>query len=197
MALASSPPHPLILASASPRRVELLKQINITVDDILPANIDETPHKGEKPQHLALRLSQEKAQHIARDNKNAYILAADTVVACGRELLDKPDDVDQARDYLQKLSGRRHCVWGGITLLCPDGKIRQKKSKTLVQFKPLTPQDIDSYLKSAQWQGKAGGYGVQGIAESFVKFMAGSYSNVVGLSLYDTMSLLRSGGYLK
>ncbi|MCI5060549.1 MAG: Maf family protein [Alphaproteobacteria bacterium] len=186
---------PLILASASPRRIELLKQVGITPDQIIPANIDETPLKGEKPPHLALRLSKEKAGHIAASHAKSYILAADTVVACGQQLLDKPDDEEQAREYLTKLSGRRHQVYGGITLIDRAGRISQKKVKTLVQFKSLTAKEISHYIESREWEGKAGGYGIQGHAEGFIKFLSGSYSNVVGLSLYDTLALLRSGGY--
>jgi septum formation protein len=185
----------LILASASPRRVDLLKQIGITPDDILPADIDETPQKNELPRALALRLATQKAQAIASKHPGAFILAADTTVACGRTLLEKPEDEAQARAFLEKLSGRRHHVYGGIALIAPDGQLRTRLSDTAVQFKRLATPEIDSYLQTGQWKGVAGGYAVQGHAGAFVKFLGGSYSNVVGLSLYDTMIILKSSGY--
>jgi len=191
-----TPNSPLILASASPRRVDLLNQINITPTKIIPADINETPLKSEKPKNLALRLSQEKALHIAKNNPNAYVLAADTVVACGQIILDKAETEPDARLFLQKLSHRRHQVHGGITLITPSGETISRHCETLVQFKHLSPQDINDYITSNEWNGKAGGYAIQGFAATFIKNMAGSYSNVVGLSLYDTMILLKSGGYI-
>lgn len=188
-------PQNLILASASPRRIDLLRQLDITPNSICPANIDETPIKREKPQDLAKRLALGKAQAIYDDNKGSFILAADTVVACGVQLLDKAETLDQAEQYLQKLSGRRHQVYGGITLITPDGRALTRLSKTIVQFKPLTNREIEAYIASNEWRGKAGGYAIQGLAGAFIKFIAGSYSNVVGLSLYDTMNILNSGGY--
>ena len=185
----------LILASASPRRLDLLKQINITPDGVCPANIDESPRDKEKPKALAARLSCEKAKHVQQSNKDCFILAADTVVGCGHQILDKAETAEQARTFISKLSARRHHVYGGITLICPDGKIITRTCDTIVQFKKLTSQDIDSYIQSGEWDGKAGGYAIQGYAGSFVKFMSGSYSNVVGLSLYDTINILQSGGY--
>ena len=191
-----TPNSPFILASASPRRVDLLNQINITPTKIIPADINETPLKSEKPKNLALRLSQEKALHIAKNNPNAYVLAADTVVACGQIILDKAETEPDARLFLQKLSHRRHQVHGGITLITPSGETISRHCETLVQFKHLSPQDINDYITSNEWNGKAGGYAIQGFAATFIKNMAGSYSNVVGLSLYDTMILLKSGGYI-
>lgn len=185
----------LILASASPRRLDLLRQINITPQQVIPANIDESVHKGEKPKALALRLSQEKARAIHQQNPENFILAADTVVACGLHILDKALTEEQARAFLEKLSGRRHHVYGGITLISPRGKEWSVAVDTLVQFKPLSPSEIETYLASGEWDGKAGGYAIQGYAGSFVKYMAGSYSNVVGLSLYDTIALLQRGGF--
>jgi len=187
--------HKLILASASPRRLDLLGQINITPDNVCPANINESPLQNEKPKALAKRLSIEKANHVHAQNKESFVLAADTVVACGHQVLDKAEDQHQAREFITKLSARRHHVYGGITLVTPDGKTISRVCDTMVQFKPLTPQDIDSYIKSKEWEGKAGGYAIQGFAGSFVKYMAGSYSNVVGLSLYDTINILKSGEY--
>ena len=187
----------LILASASPRRLELLKQINVTPDNVLSPDIDETPLKDETPKALAVRLAQEKAKEIYKDNKDSFVLAADTTVACGRQLVDKAESLEQASAYIHKLSGRRHHVYGGICLITPEGKVIKRACETLVQLKPLTACEIKMYLDSGEWDGKAGGYAIQGMAGAFVKYMAGSYSNVVGLSLYDTMKILGSGGYLK
>lgn len=188
-----SNPH-IILASASPRRLELLKQINIIPNQVIAADIDETQLKGEKPKDLALRLSKGKAQAVSADNSNTFILGADTVVACGQQVLGKPENEDQARQYIQKLSGRRHQVHGGITLVTPDGRELTRHCVTMVQFKPLTSQEIDEYINTNEWEGKAGGYAIQGYAGAFVKYMTGSYSNVVGLSLYDTMKMIKSAG---
>lgn len=188
---------PFILASASPRRLELLKQINVTPDEVLSPDIDETPLKAEKAKNLALRLAQEKAQTVEKQKENCFILAADTVVSCGPTILDKAQAPDQARTYITKLSGRRHRVYGGIALITPDGRLLSGTCETMIQFKPLNNAEIDKYITSNEWDGKAGGYAIQGLAGAFVKYMAGSYSNVVGLSLYDTMKLLQSGQYLK
>jgi septum formation protein len=186
----------IILASESPRRLKLLNKISVLPDEIVPANIDETPLKNEKPQKLADRLSEAKVRALREQFPNHYILAADTVVACGQIILDKAENENVARQYLHKLSGRRHQVYGGIALITPDGRLLKRVCKTIVQFKLLTEAQIDSYLELHEWKGKAGGYAIQGFAGSFVKYIAGSYSNVVGLSLYDTMQLLKSGGYI-
>jgi len=183
----------LILASASPRRLSLLAQAGITPDSVVPADIDETPLPRELPRELALRLAIGKAQAAAQDG--AYVLGADTVVACGRLLLPKAENLEQAQACLARLSGRRHRVIGGIALVMPDGKIRSRVCETVVQFKALSAAETTDYLASGEWDGKAGGYAIQGRAETFVKFISGSYSNVVGLSLYDTMGLLKSTGY--
>lgn len=185
----------LILASASPRRLELLKQVGITPEDIIPADIDETPQKGEWPRDLAKRLATEKAQAIAASHPDAFILAADTVVGCGRRILDKSEDEAYARMCLETISGRRHHVFGGITLISPEEVLISRCIDTIVQFKRLSEKDIETYLKSGEWQGKAGGYAIQGLAASYVKFIRGSYSNVVGLSLYDTMKILDGAGF--
>ena len=185
----------LILASASPRRVQLLEQIGITPSDIIPADIDETPLKDEKPRDLALRLAAEKARAVAATQTDAYILAADTVVACGRRVLDKTETEEEARKCLSRLSGRRHHVYGGIALITPAGALHTRLVDTVVQMKRLTRAEIDSYIKSEEWQGVAGGYAIQGRAAGFIKFIRGSYSNVVGLSLYDTMILLDGCGF--
>lgn len=185
----------LILASASPRRVQLLEQVGIKPSEILPADIDETPLKGELPRDLAQRLALGKAQAIAEQHKGVFILAADTVVGCGRRILDKAENEDYARHCLETLSGRRHHVYGGIALITPEGKEVTRLVDTIVQFKRLTKKDIEDYLKNGEWDGKAGGYAIQGRAEAYIKFIRGSYSNVVGLSLYDTMALLEGNGY--
>ncbi len=185
----------LILASASPRRADLLAQLGITPHNIIAADVDETPLKFEKPAELAKRLALSKAQAVHDTHKNSFVLAADTVVACGIQLLDKAQTPDLARQYLSKLSGRRHQVYGGISLITPEGRVLTRLCKTIVQFKALTPHHIDAYIASNEWEGKAGGYAIQGLAGAYIKFISGSYSNVVGLSLYDTINILKSGGY--
>lgn len=185
----------LILASGSSRRLDLLRQIGVSPNKIIPSEIDETQKKKETPQQLAIRLSREKAQAISLQYPKHYILAADTVVSCGQMVLDKPQSIETARNYLKKLSGRRHQVYGGISLITPENRAFTRKCKTLVQFKPLSDSEIHSYLQSEEWEGKAGGYAIQGMAGGFIKHIAGSYSNVVGLSLYDTLKILQSGGY--
>jgi septum formation protein len=186
----------LILASASPRRVDLLKQIHITPSDIIPADIDETPLKDEHPRDLALRLACEKASAIAVDHKGSFVLAADTVVGAGRRILDKTNDPDTARKTLQLLSGRRHHVYGGIAIITPTGHTVSRVCDTVVQMKCLHARDIDAYIDSNEWQGKAGAYGIQGLAGAYVKSIRGSYSNVVGLSIYDTLNMLQGNGFL-
>jgi septum formation protein len=143
-----------------------------------------------------LRLSIAKAQAVQQSFPEHYILAADTVVGCGRRILPKAETPEQARYCLEMLSGRRHHVYGGIALIAPQGRLLTKLCDTVISFKRLTPQDIEDYIQSGEWDGKAGGYGVQGYAGAFVKFMRGSYSNVVGLSIYDTLNLLKGSGYL-
>ncbi len=183
----------LILASASPRRLQLLKQIGITPDKVISTDIDETELKGELPRDAALRLAIAKANAV--NEKNSYILAADTVVACGRRILPKTENEKQARECLELLSGRRHHVYGGIALKTPDGKVIKRLCDTIVNFKKLTLTEINDYLQSGEWRGVAGGYAIQGRASAFVKFLGGSHSNVVGLSLYDTMIMLDGTGY--
>lgn len=185
----------LILASASPRRVDLLAQIGIAPSDIIPADIDERPLKGELPRDLAVRLAAEKAQVIADKHKGAYILAADTVVARGRAVLDKTETREDAQSCLEQVSGRRHHVYGGIALMTPNGGMVSRLCDTVVQFKKLSPSEISDYLDSEEWKGVAGGYAIQGRAGAFVKSIRGSYSNVVGLSLYDTLNMLNGNSY--
>ncbi len=185
----------LVLASASPRRLELLRRIGIEPDRIAPADIDETPGSGELPRGLAARLAGEKCAAAAERFPDSYVLAADTVVACGRRVLGKPRDAGEARRFLASLSGRRHRVWGGIAVRAPDGRAAARTVMTHVAFKRLEAREIESYLASGEWQGKAGAYAIQGRAGAFVKAIAGSYPNVVGLSLYETRSLLAGLGY--
>lgn len=187
--------HPLILASASPRRLDLLAQVGVTPTHVIPADIDETPLKDELPRAHALRLAQEKAEIVAKDHKDHFIIAADTVVACGRRILPKTEDETQARDCLTLLSGRRHHVYGGICIITPQGKIITRLSDTIVKLKRLTDADIENYIQSTEWDGKAGGYAIQGQAAGFVSFIQGSYSNVVGLSLYDIMQILNGNNF--
>lgn len=185
----------LVLASASPRRVALLDQIGITPDLIAPAHIDETPLKGELPRHLALRLAIGKASCVAQDHTGSLVLGADTVVGLGRRILPKPENADQARQFLTMLSGRRHHVYGGICVIGKDRHVHSRLVDTAVKFKQLSAPEIDQYIASQEWDGKAGGYAIQGHAGVFVEKIIGSYTNVVGLSLFETNALLSGLGY--
>ena len=187
----------LILASASSRRRALLEQVGINPAQIISAEIDETPQKNELPRALAQRLAKEKAEFVGKEHKGAFILAADTVVGCGRRILPKAETQDEAFACLTLLSGRRHRVWGGIVLICPEGRRLTRVVETSVQFKRLSQREMESYLASGEWQGKAGGYAIQGMAASYIKSIRGSYSNVVGLSLYDTIQMLDGAGFIK
>ena len=182
----------LILASASPRRVDLLGQIGVTPDAIDPADIDETPHKGELPKAYAARMAAEKAAAVAARHPGALILAGDTVVACGRRILPKAEDEATARECLELLSGRRHHVLSAVTLIDGDGVARHKLSDSIVTFKRLHPSEIDAYIACGEWQGKAGGYAIQGQAAGLIRALSGSHSGVVGLPLYETRALLIS-----
>ena len=171
----------------------------MTPDQIIPADIDETPRKAELPRDYALRVACDKARAVraaAGGDCAAYILSADTVVACGRRILGKAEDAAQARACLALLSGRRHRVINGIALVKPDGAMMSRVTETIVQFKSLSPSEIDAYIEGGEWRGKAGGYAIQGQAAVFVKFIRGSYSTVVGLSLFDTMQMFRSSGFI-
>lgn len=183
----------LVLASASPRRLDLLRQIGIEPDAIAPAEIDESPLKDEPPRKLAARLAREKAL-VAHTAEAGVVLAADTVVAVGRRALPKAEDPETARACLTLLSGRRHRVHGGITAIGPDGAARHRLVETAVAFKRLTAAEIDRYIDAGDWHGKAGGYAIQGRAAAFVRLVNGSYSNVVGLGLFETANLLESFG---
>jgi septum formation protein len=188
-------PSRLVLASASPRRRELLLQIGVTPTAIDPADIDETPKARETPASYARRIALAKAQPVAARHPGAFILAADTVVACGRRLLPKADDAATARRCLLLLSGRRHRVIGGIAVIAPNGRANLRVVTTQVSFKRLSPQEIEAYIASGEWQGKAGGYGIQGRAAALIPWIGGSYSNVVGLSLSDCVAMLRGAGF--
>ena len=185
----------LILASASPRRLDLLRQIGIEPDAVAPADIDETPLKAETPDKHALRLAIGKAQAVAPAHPGAFVLAADTVVGCGRRILPKAEDEATARRCLALISGRRHRVLGGIALIAPDGRVATRLVESAVAFKRLSPQETETYIASGEWHGKAGGYAIQGRAASYIRFMSGSYSNVVGLSLYEVHQLLAGFGW--
>lgn len=194
-------PPKLILASGSPRRLDLLKQAGMEPDHLMPMELDETPGKSEHPRTLARRLSREKAEAAIKVLKgdpewpNRYVLAADTVVAIGRRILDKTEMANEASSALNLLSGRTHRVYTGICVVTPNNKIRQKLVETRVRFKRLSRVEIEAYLASGQWRDKAGGYAIQGLAGAFVAKLVGSYSNVVGLPLLETVNLLTGEGY--
>ena len=191
----------LVLASGSPRRLALLNQAGIEPDTLLPADVDEIPKKGELPRAYATRLARAKAEAALvtvrrEDNlKGAFVIAADTVVAVGRRILPKAELLDEAAQCLRLLSGRSHRVYTGLCMITPKEAFRQRLVETRVRFKRLSKEDLEAYLASGEWRGKAGGYAVQGLAGTFVVKVVGSYSNVVGLPLYETVSLLGGEGY--
>lgn len=186
----------LVLASASPRRLELLKQIGITPDSVVAAEIDETPRKVELPRALAARLAEEKALAVSACQPTDYlVLAADTVVACGRRILPKVETAAEAEACLKLLSGRRHRVMSGLALARGGAILSTRLVETRVAFKVLSPDEIARYIASGEWQGKAGGYAIQGYAGALVRWIEGSYSNVVGLPLYETVALLEGAGF--
>lgn len=185
----------LILASASPRRLDLLARIGVIPDAIIPADIDESVPKGELPRDHALRLATEKAEAIAKRHPDAMILAADTVVAVGRRILPKVEDETTLRACMKLLSGRRHRVLTGVALAAPGQPPRTRVIETMIAMKRLSPQEIDFYAGHGEWRGKAGGYALQGYGEVYVRHIAGSYSNVVGLPLAETRNLLKGAGY--
>ena len=190
------PPPRLVLASASPRRLALLGQVGIVPDAVAPVAIDETPRKAELPRPLAQRLAREKAQAAAsQDHSSSFILAADTVVAAGRRILPKAETEAEARACLALLSGRAHRVQTAVALVTPEGRVRERVVETRVRFKRLGGEELEAYVASTEWRGKAGGYALQGLAASFVLGIIGSYSAVVGLPLYETVSLLDGEGY--
>lgn len=184
----------LVLASASPRRLDLLASIGIAPDEVDPADIDEAPLKRELPPAHAKRLAGEKALAVAGRHPGTVILAADTVVAVGRRIMPKAEDEATARRCLAMLSGRRHRVIGGVTVIGADETVRRRLVTTAVRFKRLDGSEIDAYIATGEWQGKAGGYAIQGRAAALIPWIEGSYSNVVGLPLYETARLLNAAG---
>lgn len=192
---ASDPRRPrLILASASPRRLDLLAQIGVAPDRVIATDIDERPRPGETPRVCAERLAAAKAAEAA-GTADGFVLAADTVVGLGRRILGKPADADAAAACLRALSGRRHRVITAIVLRAPDGGMRRRTCVSVVAFSRLEPGQIAAYVASGEWAGKAGGYAIQGRAACFVRFLSGSHSNVVGLPLFETVQLLRGAGW--
>jgi septum formation protein len=186
---------PLVLASASPRRIELLAQVGIAPDRIVPADIDETPLKGETPPRLAERLARTKAETVAEREPEALVLAADTVVAVSRRLLEKPADEAEARRFFTLLSGRNHRVFTGVALKAPGRDTAVRVVETRVSLKPLSDDEIAEYIATGDWRGKAGGYAIQGPAGAFVRRIVGSHPAVMGLPLYETVQLLRGAGW--
>ena len=183
----------LILASASPRRRELLARLGVEPARVVHADIDETPLKAELPRDYAARMAREKA--LAAAARSGHVLAGDTVVAVGRRILPKAEDEATARTCLELLSGRRHRVLSAIALLAPDGTLRERLSETQVRFKRLSGEEIRAYLAGGEWHGKAGGYAIQGSAEGLIAWIGGSHSGVVGLPLFETRALLKAAGF--
>ena len=185
---------PLVLASSSPRRRDLLGRLGVDPVRIASPDIDETPRKGEVPRVYALRMAEEKAVAVARDPGD-IVVAGDTTVAVGRRILPQATDADVQRGFLNLLSGRRHHVFSAVAVIDCDGRLRSKICDSIVRFKRLSPDEIESYIESGEGLGKAGGYAIQGRAEALIDWMAGSHSGVVGLPLYETRALLRASGY--
>jgi septum formation protein len=191
----------LVLASGSPRRLGLLNQAGIEPDSLLPAEVDELPLRGELPRSLATRLARDKAEaalsavRIDEELRGSYIIAADTVVAVGRRILPKAEMLDEAAACLRMLSGRNHRVYTGVCLVTPKESFRQRLVETRVRFKRLSKEDLEAYLASGEWRGKAGGYAIQGLAGTLVVKIVGSYTNVVGLPLNETVALLQGEGF--
>jgi septum formation protein len=185
----------LILASASPRRLDLLARIGVVPDAVMPADVDESVPKGELPRDHALRLARTKAEAVAAIKPDALVLAADTVVAVGRRILPKVEDEATLRACMALLSGRRHRVLTGVALAIPGDPIRERLVETVIAMKRLSAEEVDFYAAHGEWRGKAGGYALQGYGEVYVRHIAGSYSNVVGLPLAETRLLLKAAGY--
>ncbi len=187
---AAAPRPALVLASASPRRRALLEQIGYAPDVVEPAELDEAACPGERPEAHAARLAHAKAEAVAARHPGAFVLGADTVVACGRRILGKAETEEEARRCLSLLSGRRHRVFGGVTAIDPSGRAASRLVRTAVTFKRLSAEEIAAYLACGEWRGKAGGYAIQGRAAAYIRFVGGSYSNVVGLPLHETYRML-------
>lgn len=188
------PGHGFILASASPRRLDLLAQIGLTPDDVLPADINEDLVPGELPKPHAQRLAEEKALAVSAIKPGQVILAADTVVAVGRRILPKTLDAQSAEACLTLMSGRSHRVFTGVCVIDAEGVSRSRVSETRLKMKRLSDAEIRDYLESEEWNGKAGGYGIQGRAGTFISHLSGSYTGVVGLPVYETSLLLKAAG---
>jgi septum formation protein len=188
-------PPVLVLASASPRRLDLLRQVGLEPDRVVPADIDESLQREETPRQLALRLAQSKAAATAASQPGAFVIGADTVVALGRRVFAKPDGEVEARAMIARLSGRTHRVLTGVAVTAPDGRQSCRLSESQVKFKRLTKQEIDAFIACGEWRGAAGGYRIQGRAAAFVQTLQGSYSGVVGLPLYETLALLEGLGF--
>ncbi len=186
---------PLILASQSPARLGLLQSVDIVPDNVLPADIDETPLPKELPWHYVQRIARAKADKIAAQQPGSFIIAADTIACAGRRVIGKADTREAAEAILKLLSGRRHRVYSGVCVIAPDGRVAQKRICTQVTFKPLTHAELQAYLDSGQWEGKSGCYGIQTRAGGFVESINGSFSNVVGLPLVETLNMLRGLGW--
>lgn len=189
--MAASPIPPLVLASASPRRLDLLRQVGLEPAEIDPPDVDETPAPRELPRAYALRMATSKLAVVAPRHPGAVVVAADSVVVCSRRILPKAETETEARACLDRLSGRRHRVLGAVAVGYPDGTVRTRLVETTVRFKRLERAEVDDYLQCGEWRGKAGGYAIQGRAARFVDFLSGSYSNVVGLPLFETVKLLK------
>lgn len=191
-------PQRLVLASASPRRLDLLAQIGIVPDAIQPADLDETPLQNEQPRPLASRLAVQKCLAVSSVLENkAFVLAADTVVGVGRRILPKTETADEARACLRLLSGRSHRVFTGVSVVAPDGRQATSTIETRVTFKRLSAQECDAYINSGEWRGIAGGYAIQGLAGAYVTHISGSYTSIVGLPLYEVRNMLQGLGYFK
>jgi septum formation protein len=185
----------LILASASPRRLELLAQIGLTPDRVISADVDETPLKDETPRRLVLRLAELKARAVARDNPDAFVLGADTIVAVGTRILGKPVDAADAERMLTLMSGRAHKVMTGVCVVAPGGRIGTRLSETRIKFRRLSAEDLARHMASGEWKDAAGAYKIQGVAGADVAFLSGSHSSVVGLPLFETRNLLTGLGW--
>ncbi|MDX1401894.1 MAG: Maf family nucleotide pyrophosphatase [Kiloniellales bacterium] len=193
--MTSSSNQLLVLASASPRRLALLRQIGVEPDLVIAADLDEAPYNRELPRAYAIRMAEDKARVVAERAPDTFVLAADTVVAIGRRILPKADEESQARQCLRQLSGRSHLVYGALALISPQRQLRRKVISTRVTFKRLSSDEIEAYIASREWQGKAGGYAIQGMAAAMIPKISGSYPNVVGLALLETMNLLHGCGW--
>ncbi len=185
----------LILASASPARLELLRSIGLAPDKVLPADVDETPLKAEKPEQYVLRVARMKAEAVAELHPENFILAADTAASLGLTIIGKAEDARHAREIIQRFSGRRHRVHTGICVIAPNGVTRTRRVTTVVKFATIAEPELEAYITSGEWRGKAGAFGIQGRGGGFIEWINGSFSNVIGLPLVETRNLLKGMGY--